>query len=923
MKYNRLSFFLLTIFALFLGASQTTAKDFAVQLTKTDIFDTSVLNFGVKVADDGTYTAVAADDATATFTVSAVRFNDTQHGWVNCTFTIPVDGPALIKLGDCQFGSQTGKITDSGNNVTELTKPAKQCWSASKPDENVVATYYRGLAATTLTVYYEGYCPFISVTAVDPADLPAEVSKATITFAAGEASGEVPAAIEEEVGAKITLPTNYTLYVEGKTLTAWSDGTNEYAPGAEYTIPEQDAALTAVFTANECALDDRTEPVTVKWNFRRDQGAPAVGWEGKDGLVWVTQATVNGKTIDVALPFSTSPGKFNNKNNTDWVQINQGTTFTVPSCKGATISMEAYNEITTTTIDGQTDYTTGKTISYTIASDAENVDVVIGNGSYYRFIQVVLPKVEKSTAGMSFDNVPGTVTWFIGNETEGAISEEWTDAFSSVSSSIGSGLNVSTKTVFGQTMLALKPATSNPGNVESAMVEYRIKVAAGLTLKPTLVTYDAVKNGTDNATFSYSYVIDGQESTIVTVPKDEIVRNNNTSGNPPMNHSVEISSNGCSEFAFRIYVSGFANSKDLDIANIIITGTIDGTIADVTKYALTAVAAPEEGGSVNIYPAGNTFEEGTELTLTATENFGYDFVNWTDAKGKVVSEKAKFVYTVNADEQLTANFKKVNTYELALTVDGTNAYMVTVNPEPTIVDNKWMYEEGQVVQLTANHYEGLVTFTNWKDGDTNSNKLVSMTDNVQLTAMYSQADIVAGWDFYLAGSNGRKADFASTDNEAAALNLVNTESGETSGWLDKSTEAAGGYESFKGAAVNWRTGSSNGDVGHWHWQTKLNAADFTDINVQFQMLYNYNAYQTYDAEYSLDGEEWTKFGSITMTGAKAAASFSEKLPEAANNQAELYIRMIADKTSKIDGSASANDGNTLAMFFITGTPKMV
>ena len=33
--------------------------------------------------------------------------------------------------------------------------------------------------------------------------------------------------------------------------------------------------------------------------------------------------------------------------------------------------------------------------------------------------------------------------------------------------------------------------------------------------------------------------------------------------------------------------------------------------------------------------------------------------------------------------------------------------------------------------------------------------------------------------------------------------------------------------------------------------------------------------------------------------------------------------MLADKMSNVDGTASANDGNSLAMFFITGTPKLV
>ena len=279
---------------------------------------------------------------------------------------------------------------------------------------------------------------------------------------------------------------------------------------------------------------------------------------------------------------------------------------------------------------------------------------------------------------------------------------------------------------------------------------------------------------------------------------------------------------------------------------------------------------------------------------------------------------------MTADSTITANFVQVNTYELKLTVDGSNDYMVKINPAPTVVDGKYMYEEGTGVQLTAESYEGLVAFNSWSDGTTNSNQTISMTEDIELTANYADNDIIAGWDFYQAGASGRKADFADADNETATLNLVNTnDATDVQGWLDKSTVAAGGYESFKGAATNWRVGSSNGDVGNYHWQTKINAQNYTDINVQFQMMYNYNAYQTYIAEYSLDGEEWTSFGTITMTGTKAAASFSEALPAAANNQANVYIRMRADKSSNVDGSASQNDGNTLAMFFITGTAKIV
>ena len=914
---------LLAILGITQKAQAAEFKDFAVQLSDDKVFDTSTNQFGVKVAADGTYSATAFDDATATFTVNSARWNDKQHGWVNCVFTVKVDGPVKVGLGNCQFGSQDGTIKDAAGNTTALTVGKANCWNSNNITETTSYTIYKGTEATTLTITYNGYCPYISVEKVDPSKL---VSDATVSFAAGEAIGAmVPASIKGEVGSKITLSKNFTMYVEGKTLTGWSDGTNSYAPGTEYTVPANDIELTPVFTANEVSLADRTEPVTLKYNFRRDAGAPTVAYQNATGI-WVAQATIGDKVIDVKADFDTNNGgKFANGNWNDWAQLNSGTKWTIPSCKGATISMEAYSDITTTTIDGQSDYTQGKTISYEIAGAAESVDVVIGDGSYYRYIQVVLPVVQSQGGGKSFDNAEGTIAWALGNEANGTLSESINGAIISSSVSTGADLTVETAKYFDTDMVKYTPKTSNAGNVEGVLVEYRVKAAKGVTFKPTKIDYAAVKVGTDGATYSWSYTIDGVESTITQIdPKPDLLRNNGSnSSTAKLMHTETFTVDPCNEFTFRFYISACANNKNICIGNVTITGIVNGETVAVEMFKLATASTPEGAGSVSVYPVAEEYEAGSEVTLTATKNFGYDFVNWTNAAGEEVSTEAKFKHTMTADETLTANFKAVETYELALTVDGTNDYMVTINPAPTMVEGKMMYEAGTTVELNANQYDGLVIFTNWSDGETASNKIVRMVENVTLTAVYAQADIIAGWDFYKAGANGRKADFAGADNDADALNLVNSETGETSGWLDKSTEAGGGYESFKGAAVNWRTGSSNGDVGNWHWQTKVNAEAFTNITVQFQMLYNYNAYQTYNAEYSLDGENWTKFGSITMTGAKAAASFNETLPEAANNQKDLFIRMIADKTSNVDGSASANDGNTLAMFFITGTPKLV
>ena len=915
------------------GLAQEAFTDFAVQLTAAPFSDnTSTTSFNVKVDSATGAASIVEAGEESTFSFTSARWNDSQHGWVNCVFTIPVNGPVKIGLGNCTFGAQTGTIVDSDNNSTTLTVGNSSCWSSNDIANTTSYTVYKGTSATTLTVTYNGYCPYISVEAVDASEL---VSDATVSFSAGEATGMiVPASITGEVGSEITLPMNFTMYVEGKTLTGWSDGTTSYAPGASYTVPSADITLTPVFTENSVSLADRTEPVTLKWDFQRVNGAPTISSQNGTGL-WVTQAIIGNETIDVKLDFDTNNGgKLANGNWTDWCQMNGGTTLTIPNCNGAVVSMEAFNVITTTTIDDQSDYTQAKTISYTVANTAETIDIVIGDGTYYRYVQTVLPVVQQS-GGTTYTDEEVTITWpMTDTSNPGAYTTNLQEAFSTIAFDYGEATITGTASITNETAASVTTGIKfKPANGASDLLKWNVKPAAGLTFTPTKLSGYVNRCGTDaeNGITISVYVEGTDEAT--SLGTWTALRSGKTSAQKSYDataiYKYEIELTEAQQAAltsaagfYLISTIGVNNTREGAFGEVTIEGTVSGTVADVESYALTVAPNEAAAGSVTKYPSSDEYDEGTEVTLTATKNFGYNFVNWTDADGNVVSTEAKFKYTVDAAAELTANFEQINTYELKIAVDGTNSYMVKINPAPTVIDEKYMYEEGTTVELTADQYDGLVTFTNWDDGTTNSTKTVSMTENVEVTANYAETDIIAGWDFYKKGNNGRVADFHSADNESAALTLVKTGTTDTGGWLDKSTMAGGGYESFSGAALVWQTGSTDGDVGYWHWQTKVNAEAFQNINVQFQMMYNYNAYQTYNAEYSLDGETWVNFGSITMTGAKSAATFSQSLPAECNNKANLWIRMVADKTSSVAGAASKNDGNTLAMFFITGTEQL-
>ncbi|MDE6151390.1 MAG: hypothetical protein K2G12_05320, partial [Prevotella sp.] len=371
-------------------------KDFSVQVNNQDgtlltseeiATQGTAFEFGVAVGGDGTVSRVAADDASSVATVSGKYHSD--HGSTGLKVVVPVDGTVKITVGQCTYSANAIKVTNSAGTEVVTKTPAAACWK--NDHANITELYYTG-EATTLTITGMGYCPYVAVEKIE-----AVINKYNIAYSLGteaDVTGNVPATVTWTEGDTYAIPANYTLYKEGYTLTGWNDGVSTVAVGAEYT-PAADVTMTPVFTQNTVSLADRTEPVTLKWNFRRDQGAPTVGWEGKPAQPWVTQTTVNGVTIDVKMDVTTSPGKFNNGSNTDWAQCNNGTTFTIPNAKGAVVSMEAYNEITTTTIDGQSDYTQGKTITYNVMNTAETVDVVIGDGSYYRYVQTVLPVVEQ------------------------------------------------------------------------------------------------------------------------------------------------------------------------------------------------------------------------------------------------------------------------------------------------------------------------------------------------------------------------------------------------------------------------------------------------------------------------------------------------------------------------------------------------
>ena len=71
------------------------------------------------------------------------------------------------------------------------------------------------------------------------------------------------------------------------------------------------------------------------------------------------------------------------------------------------------------------------------------------------------------------------------------------------------------------------------------------------------------------------------------------------------------------------------------------------------EYTLKVNAVPVTGGSIDLSPAGGTYEEGTIVNLTAMPNMGYFFNEWT---GDLTETYNPVTVKMNSNKNIDANF---------------------------------------------------------------------------------------------------------------------------------------------------------------------------------------------------------------------------------------------------------------------------
>ncbi|MBC7566945.1 MAG: DUF3494 domain-containing protein [Pedobacter sp.] len=145
-----------------------------------------------------------------------------------------------------------------------------------------------------------------------------------------------------------------------------------------------------------------------------------------------------------------------------------------------------------------------------------------------------------------------------------------------------------------------------------------------------------------------------------------------------------------------------------------------------SQFAVVLTSNPTAGGTTD---GEGSYASGTSVTITAAQNTGYTFVNWTDKiSGVVASTSPKYTFALTTNRSFVANFV-INTY--LLTVTAVNGVVVKNPNQPT-------YNHGTQVLLTATANPGYV-FSSWSgDASGSANPLtVIMNANKNITANFT------------------------------------------------------------------------------------------------------------------------------------------------------------------------------------------
>lgn len=242
------------------------------------------------------------------------------------------------------------------------------------------------------------------------------------------------------------------------------------------------------------------------------------------------------------------------------------------------------------------------------------------------------------------------------------------------------------------------------------------------------------------------------------------------------------------------------------VITIIITTLGLPGLSAVNATALHDLTISSTAGGMVTTPGEGVFhelDEGSAVSLVATADSGYHFVNWTGNVGTIANVNASSTtITINGDYAITANFAKTASLTMASGGNG------------SVTPGSGQYTQGQTVSVNATASSGY-HFVNWT-GDTTAlaNPNVAATTITLNSNSSVTANFAANSGYYLtinSGANGTTTPGAGTYGPYLSGQVVSIGANPNSGYSFLSWAVNSGTNTINNIHIAGTTIAMNGN----------------------------------------------------------------------------------------------------------------
>lgn len=580
------------------------------------------------------------------------KYNGSQHGWqVNNSLSVPVAGKAIISFTLCTYSkSQTISITDGAGNVLKTVSHEN-----GKGDQDI--TYEYNGAATTLKIVMQNTAYIHSVRVenlpLEDPDMRFAIGKETVIVNVGGTYS-----LQKDVDFTDKYPDNNYTYTSSNQEIVAVDANGKITAGNKYG-----QAVVTVHHDKTTTLAAADLNFTVKVISNQGQVSKPALTINKDGSVSVNVGNIEESGISF---YYTNDG-------------NEPTASSTKVTDGTIASTETNGKVI-------------KVIAIDDSDDKSPSDIVT-----------------------AYVNVTGTFTW--NWNTSGTLQTK-----PIITGNVEDIVDENTKAVIGKKLTqgfydkdGIKTVTVEPtggvavyGHDEESTISFNIIPAAGVSFKPTDISFKAVSLATSSGLMDV--YLNSENNSYPLLSNKQAKRD--AKGSYPSetdgSFMTDISTVEAAdeEWSLKTYIYTLTKQKQWGFSDIVISGMFTGVEYDGVFFNISASAEPAEGGVVTHSPAALKVQAGKRVTFKASPNTGYKFVKWRDydKNEDVSTEPVTSILKLNNDVSYEAVFEKLPLISFENNVTDLNgvvpsAIYVNADGTLTIPENNTLYKEGYA--LTA------------------------------------------------------------------------------------------------------------------------------------------------------------------------------------------------------------------------------